>query len=169
MLCIRSFKVSLGHATYLMQCYILNSIMQDPAWCIVCALFPSLEALSAAALSSEQKEEWALEEEELVSAKPNQRKEGVAPSQLYPRTNHPPRNAFVSKQTKKKSLDDWKVTRLQIPEPDTIFSKLLATMTSTYQISETAFSASSSPYPVCLQLRDQEVGRPKSASSSWFC
>ena len=34
---------------------------------------------------------------------------------------------------------------------------------------QTEVSASSSPYPVCLRLRDQEVGRPRSASSSWSC
>ena len=59
-----------------------------------------------------------------MSAKPNQRKEGVAPSQLYPRINHPPRNAFVSKQTKKNNLNDLKVVRLQIPEPDMVFAGL---------------------------------------------
>ena len=61
MLCPQSpLKVSPGHATYvplLLQCNKVNSIMQDPAWCIVCPPFPSPEALSAAALSSEQKEE----------------------------------------------------------------------------------------------------------------
>ena len=59
-----------------------------------------------------------------MSAKPNLGREGVAPSQLYPRTNHPPRNPFVSKQTKKKNLDKWKVLWLLIFEPFTVFTGL---------------------------------------------
>ena len=59
-----------------------------------------------------------------MSAKPNLGKEGVAPSQLYPRTNHPPRNPFVSKQTKKKKLDKCNVLRLLILDPFTVFTGL---------------------------------------------
>ena len=68
--------------------------------CMVCRLSP-VSARGAAGGAAVIWAEGGGLEEELEAAKPNQSKEGVALSQLYPHTNHPPRNAFVWNQTKK--------------------------------------------------------------------